>query len=31
MGYKVVSLFDGMSGGMLAMLGANVNVDEYYA
>lgn len=31
MGYKVVSLFDGMSGGMLAMLGAGVEVDEYYA
>lgn len=28
---KIVSLFDGMACGMLAMLGANVNVDEYYA
>lgn len=28
---KIVSLFDGMACGMLTMLGANVNVDEYYA
>lgn len=28
---KIVSLFDGMACGMLAMLGADVNVDEYYA
>lgn len=28
---KIVSLFDGMACGMLAMLGANVDVDEYYA
>ena len=28
---KIVSLFDGMACGMLAMLGVNVNVDEYYA
>lgn len=28
---KIVSLFDGMACGMLAVLGANVNVDEYYA
>ena len=28
---KIVSLFDGMACGMLAMLGANINVDEYYA
>lgn len=28
---KIVSLFDGMACGMLAMLGAGVEVDEYYA
>ena len=28
---KIVSLFDGMACGMLAMLGAEVKVDEYYA
>jgi len=28
---KIVSLFDGMACGMLAMLGADVKVDEYYA
>ncbi len=28
---KIVSLFDGMACGMLAMLGANVDVNEYYA
>lgn len=28
---KIVSLFDGMACGMLAMLGADAKVDEYYA
>lgn len=28
---KIVSLFDGMACGMIAMIGADVKVDEYYA
>ena len=31
MGYKVISLFDGMSGGQIALKVAGVDVDVYYA